>query len=185
MFQYFHFKSSCWPTCTCTILEQLLNILEINLHVSELSLRFQFAGCEISRLGIEQLGSSFGCVCPFVFYERIWGSCSHWPSTEPLIVTALCSILTSLIFVEYKGSTPQNNVRIKHTCRAAACFMELFLCDSFFFITGRFTFYRYCFGNWSWDREFNSEIIRASKTGKIVNTHYFDFSDLNIVATYM
>ena len=63
--------------------------------------------------------------------------------------------------------------------------MELFLCDSFFFITGRFTFYRYCFGNWSRDREFNSEIIRASKTGKIINTHYFDFSDLNIVATYM
>lgn len=72
-------------------------------------------------------------------------------------------------------SIPQNNVRIKHTCRAVACFMVLFTCDSFFFITGRFTFYRYCFGNWSWDREFNSKIIRASKTGKIVNSIILTF----------
>lgn len=31
-------------------------------------------------------------------------------------------------------SIPQNNVRIKHTCRAAACFMVLFTCDSFFLL---------------------------------------------------
>ena len=31
-------------------------------------------------------------------------------------------------------SIPQNNVRIKHTCRAVACFMELFMCDSFFLL---------------------------------------------------